>query len=305
MNHPNIVGFRAAKTLPDDQIALAMERCDTSLGDLIESRVENSLGPIESIKIKRMSLDVCKALDYLHNQAFLLHGDLKSYNVLVNGDFDLCKLCDFGVSLPLNKDGYLDLEKNPSAKYTGTDLWCAPEVLTDHPEDISMKTDIFSFGLIIYECVALQAPHLAHLEGINDSCDEKIDDENNSENVPPGKKLNFNVSNVSESIETDTSVMTDGSISKNTTMNETDTELDTEDESILAKSTAATIGDDSVDPIENYLGKRPKIPDVYDLSPDYNTILEIFFVCTHELPENRPSASYLAKYLQEIVEKCE
>lgn len=61
-----------------------------------------------------MSLDVCKALDYLHTQALILHGDLKSFNVLIKGDFELCKLCDFGVSVPLNAEGYLDLKNNQS-----------------------------------------------------------------------------------------------------------------------------------------------------------------------------------------------
>lgn len=66
-----------------------------------------------------MCLDISKALDYLHNEAKILHGDIKSPNVLVKDDFEICKLCDFGVSLPLNKDGELDLMKNPKAKFVG------------------------------------------------------------------------------------------------------------------------------------------------------------------------------------------
>lgn len=300
------------KTLPDDRLVLAMETCDTSLGDLIEARVESSLGPIESKKIKKMSLDVCRALDYMHNEAFLLHGDLKSYNVLVNGDFDSCKLCDFGVSLPLNKEGYLDLEKSPSAKYTGTDLWSAPEVFQNHAEDISSKADIFSFGLIIYECVALQAPHVAHLgdedESMQSGFSTQTDDDTNIENIPPEqiqkKRLDFDVLNVSA--KTDASLAMDADISSITipsTGGETtidDTETD--DESLLVKSTAATIGDDTADPIESYLGTRPPIPDVYDLPEDYNFVLEVFFLCTNELPENRPSASYLATHLEQFAE---
>lgn len=67
----------------------------------------------------QMSRDICSALDYLHTIAHILHGDLKSFNILIKGDFDLCKLCDFGVSQPLNAEGYLDVKKKPDAQYTG------------------------------------------------------------------------------------------------------------------------------------------------------------------------------------------
>ena len=51
-----------------------------------------------------VALGLAKALRYLHNKKHLLHGDLKSGNVLIGGDFDSVKLCDFGVSLKLKKD---------------------------------------------------------------------------------------------------------------------------------------------------------------------------------------------------------
>ena len=48
---------------------------------------------------------VALALDYLHSEKQLLHGDLKSGNVLILGDFESVKLCDFGVTLPVNSEG--------------------------------------------------------------------------------------------------------------------------------------------------------------------------------------------------------
>lgn len=145
LDHPNIVGYRGTKIMADQQVALAMEHCDTSLGNILEMRMDNDMGPLESNKILKVSvvwitfvlprfmiwvffffcflwqisLDVCKALDYLHTTAHILHGDLKSFNVLIKGEFDLCKLCDFGVSLPLNNKGYVDVKKKPDAEYTG------------------------------------------------------------------------------------------------------------------------------------------------------------------------------------------
>lgn len=156
LDHPNIVGYRGSKTLNDERVILAMETCDISLGDLIEQRDEQCAGPLEPAKILKVCTDVCSALDYLHTKVHLLHGDLKSYNVLIKNTFEQCKLCDFGVSMPLNADGYVDLEKNPKAHYIGTDIYSAPEVFYAPPHDISTKCDMFSFGLIVFECLTLK-----------------------------------------------------------------------------------------------------------------------------------------------------
>lgn len=41
---------------------------------------------------------------YLHNEKKLLHGDMKSCNVVIKGDFDTVKICDVGVSLRLDEN---------------------------------------------------------------------------------------------------------------------------------------------------------------------------------------------------------
>jgi PDZ-binding kinase len=87
LNHPNIVGFRAFVEGEDGRDCLAMEECDASVGDLIEIRSEQGLGPFPAENILKVALDISKALHYLHTQCLLLHGDLKSHNVLVRGAY--------------------------------------------------------------------------------------------------------------------------------------------------------------------------------------------------------------------------
>ena len=182
LSHPNIVGFRSFQNV-DGRDALAMESCTTSLGDLLEKRFEEALGPLPVHQITKVSFDISKALDYLHNEALMLHGDLKSFNVLIKGDFAICKLCDFGVSLHLNKLGELDLEKYPVADYVGTNLWSAPEIFEEDPTMVSTKSEIFSFGLVIYEMIALAPPHTIEMQkkslkfdDANDNQDESLDE---------------------------------------------------------------------------------------------------------------------------------
>lgn len=52
----------------------------------------------------KVALAVAEALSHIHNEHKVLHGDLKSANVLIRGDFEEIKLCDFGVSVKMNDD---------------------------------------------------------------------------------------------------------------------------------------------------------------------------------------------------------
>lgn len=119
-----------------------MEACTMSLGDLIEKRSGEGLGSLEPEKINTIGYDISKALNYLHNEALLLHGDMKSYNVLIKEDFVICKLCDFGVSIPIKANGLIDFVKRPNADYVGTNLWNAPEVFEEDSTLISTKSEM-------------------------------------------------------------------------------------------------------------------------------------------------------------------
>lgn len=119
LNHPNIVGFRGVIKSSEGVDALALEMCSTSLGSILEERHDEDLGPLPAKHTFKMIMDIAHALDFLHTEARLLHGDLKSFNVLVKGEFEICKLCDFGVSLPLDENGEINFHKNPHLQYVG------------------------------------------------------------------------------------------------------------------------------------------------------------------------------------------
>ncbi|KAL3266759.1 hypothetical protein HHI36_010918 [Cryptolaemus montrouzieri] len=136
-----------------------MEECTTSLGDIIELKRDNGdLTPYSPDIIHRVGFDISNALNYLHNVILLLHCDIKSFNILVKDDFKICKLCDFGVCLPLKKDGTIDEQKTGEEyEYVGTLAWSAPEILK-FPQHITSKADIYSFGIVLYETLTLSIP---------------------------------------------------------------------------------------------------------------------------------------------------
>uniref|UniRef100_A0A146L2V1 Lymphokine-activated killer T-cell-originated protein kinase n=1 Tax=Lygus hesperus TaxID=30085 RepID=A0A146L2V1_LYGHE len=170
LNHPNIVGFRCFTKTKDGREVLAMEECEESLGTILENRYENKEGPMEAELIIKIIYEVCKALRYVHTEHRIIHGDIKSYNILIKGDYDAIKLCDFGVSFPLNEAG-------EAQDYVGTEVWSAPEVLIGG--SVTVKADIFALGLTIWEMVCLVPPHTGSSVESCDSFDESLDSVDN------------------------------------------------------------------------------------------------------------------------------
>ncbi|KAJ8722378.1 hypothetical protein PYW07_003558 [Mythimna separata] len=155
--HPNIVRFRQYSSAKRK-----VEGCDVFLGDMIAQRVEPDYEPFQPKQVLKVAADIASALDYLHTKKQILHGDIKSYNILVKGDFEICKLCDFEVCLPLNEHGVLDKEKartegRKSDKYYGSREWRAPEVV--NKGEITSKSDVWALGLTLWEMMTLVTPH--------------------------------------------------------------------------------------------------------------------------------------------------
>ncbi|KAK2584525.1 hypothetical protein KPH14_006895 [Odynerus spinipes] len=172
LNHPNIVGFRAFTLSSKGEPCLAMEQLDYSLGDMIEDRVASGDDIFPAKNILHVGYEIAKGLEYLHHTIHILHGDIKSYNVLVSKDLKMVKLCDFGVSIPLTETLEIDNSKGDFT-YCGTECWNAPEVICgDAP--ISNKCDIWAYGLVLWEMIALSAPHVNEDEFVDSDGDVSV-----------------------------------------------------------------------------------------------------------------------------------
>ncbi|XP_053106628.1 lymphokine-activated killer T-cell-originated protein kinase [Hemicordylus capensis] len=169
LQHPNIVGYRAFAEAKDGSMCLAMEYGgEKSLNDLIEERNSKQQGPFPAATILKVALHMARGLKYLHNDKKLLHGDIKSSNIVIKGDFESIKICDVGVSLPLDENMIVS---DPEAHYIGTEPWKPKEALVEDGV-ISDKADIFAFGLTLWEMMTLSIPHLNLLGGDNEESDE-------------------------------------------------------------------------------------------------------------------------------------
>merc|ERR1712113_191582 len=103
-----------------------------------------------------MDLQVADAVMYLHAQnPTVVHRDLKSLNVVLDLSLNI-KLCDFGLTEPMERT------HNTKKNNGGSPRYMAPE-LFDSKTKITEKVDIWAMGCIYNEIFAGGLPY----EGIN------------------------------------------------------------------------------------------------------------------------------------------
>jgi len=144
LRHPNIVTVMGAVVGKNKEPLMVMEHMKHgSLHDLMHNHTmqfdsEITMGVLEGI---------INGMMYLHSaKPPVLHNDLKSGNVLVGENF-AAKLADFGLSMKRKSSGFL-----------GTPFWMAPELLK-HGCQPSVKTDVYSFGVTLYELLTRKEPY--------------------------------------------------------------------------------------------------------------------------------------------------
>jgi predicted Ser/Thr protein kinase len=143
LQHPNIVTIY---DLGDEGRTpfIAMELVDGhNLGDLIAKR---SALPV-ALKLV-YAVQACQAFDYAHKRG-IIHRDIKPGNVMVNKE-DTVKVVDFGIAR------VLETSKTQTGTLIGTFAYMAPEVFDG--AHASERSDIWSFGVLLYELLAHQGP---------------------------------------------------------------------------------------------------------------------------------------------------
>src|SRR5258708_15599808 len=114
-------------------------------------------GPLDMDVIVKIWDQIAGALALAHRHG-VVHGDLKPDNILLDEDGN-AYLTDFGIaktitdSHSINDDGELEVEESEDA-ITGSPWYIAPEQVTFQP--ITTRTDIYSFGLVVYELLTGQ-----------------------------------------------------------------------------------------------------------------------------------------------------
>ena len=108
--------------------------------------LHNETMPIDGELLLPILRDIAQGVRFLHaSEPQVIHGDLKSANILIDSKFR-AKVADFGLSSKKNVGG------------TGTPFWMAPELLRAESGN-TPATDVFSFGIILYEVYSRRDPY--------------------------------------------------------------------------------------------------------------------------------------------------
>ncbi len=145
VRHPNLVLFLGATM--DHEPTILMEKMSTSL------RAELERQPLTPQQITSVSLDVARALNYLHEMQPdpIIHRDVSSANVLLNpgcvrGSW-VAKVSDYGSANLLSRL----TTANP-----GSAVYSAPEA--EFPSRQSAKMDVYSYGVLLLEIATRRFP---------------------------------------------------------------------------------------------------------------------------------------------------
>ena len=155
LNHPNIV------TIHDINEA---DGIDFICMEYIQGKTLDNVIPRHGLPLNQTlqyAVQIADALSRSHS-AGIIHRDLKPSNVMVN-EHGLVKILDFGVAKLTESVTQSEYEPTRSlithteeGKVVGTPTYMSPEQVEG--KSVDPRSDIFSFGSLLYEMLAGQAP---------------------------------------------------------------------------------------------------------------------------------------------------
>jgi serine/threonine-protein kinase len=119
-------------------------------------------GPLDLPQTAAVVSQIAGALSAAHALG-LTHRDVKPGNILIGGNLgpdgsDHSYLCDFG----LTKRSLAISGRTPIGGMVGTIAYASPEQIKGQP--VTLATDVYSLGCVVYECLAGQPPFVRPFE---------------------------------------------------------------------------------------------------------------------------------------------
>jgi len=161
LEHPRIVKLYDVFEIDANSFCTVLEYCDGH--DLDFHLKQNKIIPER--ESRSIIMQVVSALKYLNEiKPPIIHYDLKPGNILLTGGNVISgdiKITDFGLSKIMDEDNYNPQEgMDLTSQGAGTYWYLPPEcfVVGKAPPKISSKVDVWSVGVIFYQCLYGKKP---------------------------------------------------------------------------------------------------------------------------------------------------
>jgi tetratricopeptide (TPR) repeat protein len=102
-------------------------------------------------------LTVCEAVNHAHQRG-IMHRDLKPSNILIDTG-GTPHVLDFGLAKLVDPAGSADQYSTLTDQFVGTLAYASPEQLRGRPNELDVRSDVYSLGVILYEMLTGRIPY--------------------------------------------------------------------------------------------------------------------------------------------------